>query len=138
MKKSGNIKKKIQDLEIERILAMSDEELMMEAIWEYGSPANAQKAINDISLVQSASTGAHVAGRFSVPVLDKMNQLLKLNMNDDQFKGAEESIRDVMEGYSKAGGRHTVAQWKQDHAVYVKGQVVGYATPDGKGMVPAQ
>ena len=99
---------------------------------------DAQKAINDISLVQSASTGAHVAGRFSVPVLDKMNQLIKLNMNDSQFKGAEDSIRQVMEGYSKAGGRHTVAQWKQDHAVYAGDKVIGYATADGKGMTPVQ
>jgi hypothetical protein len=99
---------------------------------------DAQKAINDISLIQSAATGAHVAGRFSVPVLDKMKGLISLNMNDSQFKGAEESIRSVMDGYSKAGGRHTVAQWKQDHAVYAGDKVIGYATADGKGMIPVQ
>lgn len=100
--------------------------------------ADAQKAINDISLIQSAATGAHVGGRFSVPVLQKMQGLLGMNMNDAQFQGAEDSIRDVMQGYVQSGGRHTVAQWKQDHAVYMGGQLVGYANADGSGMVPVK
>lgn len=98
---------------------------------------DAQKAINDISLIQSAATGAHVAGRFSVPVLDKMKGLIGLNMNDSQFKGAEESIRSVMDGYSKAGGRHTVAQWKQDHTVYAGDKPIGIDLGNGK-MAPLQ
>jgi hypothetical protein len=76
--------------------------------------ANAEdaKAVNDISLLQSAATGAHVAGRFSVPVLTKMGGLLKLNMNDDQFMGALDSITDTMQTYKDNGGRFSVAEWK--------------------------
>lgn len=46
MKDGKSLKNRIQDLEVQRILAMSDKEIMVEAIWEYGSPANAQKALN--------------------------------------------------------------------------------------------
>lgn len=75
--------------------------------------ADAQKALNDIALATSAATGAHVGGRFSVPVMEKMQGLLKLNMNDSQFKGAEDSIRDVMNNYVANAGRYTVGQWKE-------------------------
>lgn len=46
MKEPKSLKSRIQDLEVERIMKMSDKEIIVEAIWEYGSPANAQKAIN--------------------------------------------------------------------------------------------
>lgn len=41
-----DITKTLRDREVERILNMSDDEIMADAIREYGSPANAQKAIN--------------------------------------------------------------------------------------------
>lgn len=44
----SKLKEQICDLELKRIMEMSDEEIMIEAIWEYGSPANAQKAINKL------------------------------------------------------------------------------------------
>jgi hypothetical protein len=75
-----------------------------------------QTALNDVSFVQSAATGAHVGGRFSLPVMDKMNAMLGLNMNSDQFAGAKDSIRNVMQQYATQGGRMTVAEYKQDQA----------------------
>jgi hypothetical protein len=99
---------------------------------------DAQKALDFISFAQSAATGAHVGGRFSVPVLEKMNKLVNLNMNDGQFKGAEESIRDVMGQYSKQGGRQTVGQFKQDllgSVVSVKGQRVKVTGFDKDGNI---
>lgn len=74
--------------------------------------ADAQKAIGTIAFMQTAATGAHVAGRFSVPVLDKMSKLIKLNMNDDQFTGAMEAMRPVMQHYVANGGGITVAEWR--------------------------
>lgn len=75
--------------------------------------ADAQKAIDFISFAQSAATGAHVGGRFSLPVMEKMNQMIGMNMNDGQFTGAEEAIRSVMTQYTQTGGRQTVAEYKQ-------------------------
>lgn len=40
-----DITMKIADLQVQRILAMSDDEIMVEAIREYGSPAAAQEAV---------------------------------------------------------------------------------------------
>ncbi len=80
------------------------------------SDADAQKAMNFISFAQSAATGAHVGGRFSVPILQKMGDMIQINMNDSQFKGAEDSIRDVMTQYARQGGRLTVGQYKQQLA----------------------
>ncbi len=76
------------------------------------STENAQEALNFISFAQSAATGAHVGGRFSLPVMEKMNGMIGLNMNSNEFKGAEESIRDVMGQYKQNGGRMTVAEFK--------------------------
>jgi hypothetical protein len=78
---------------------------------------DAQEAMNFISFAQSAATGAHVGGRFSVPVLQKMQGLIGMRMDDSQFQGAEDSIRNVMKQYVDSGGRHTVAQWKADNAI---------------------
>jgi hypothetical protein len=75
--------------------------------------ADAQEALNYISLVQSAATGAHVGGRFSLPVLNKMQGLIGINMGTDQFGGAVASIRDVMGQYVNQGGRMTVGEYKQ-------------------------
>jgi hypothetical protein len=75
--------------------------------------ADAQDAINSISLMQSSATGAHVGGRFSVPVLQKMQGLLSLNMNTDQWRGAVDSIRSVMQPYKDNGRTTTVAEYRQ-------------------------
>lgn len=65
-----------------------------------------------VGLAQSAATGAHVGGRFSVEVLNKMSTMLNTTMNQSQFEGAEEALRDVMDAYSKQGGRMSVYEWK--------------------------
>jgi hypothetical protein len=87
-----------------------------------------QTALNDISFVQSAATGAHVGGRFSLPVMDKMNAMIGLNMNSDQFNGAKESIRDVMKQYATQGGRMTVAEYKANQAASSGSQIPQGAT----------
>jgi hypothetical protein len=87
--------------------------LTKEALGKAGlNDADAAKALTEISLLQSAATGAHVGGRFSVPVLDKMSGLLKLNMNDSQFLGSLDAITDTMQTYKDNGGRFSVAEWK--------------------------
>jgi hypothetical protein len=87
--------------------------LTKEALAKAGlGDAEAAKTLADISLLQSAATGAHVGGRFSVPVLDKMSGLLKLNMNDSQFFGSLDAITDTMQTYKDNGGRFSVAEWK--------------------------
>ena len=77
------------------------------------SSADAQQASTTIQLLQTAATGAHVAGRFSVPVLDKMSRLMSLNMNDDQFQGAIDGLRPIMQNYVDKGGSLTVYEWNQ-------------------------
>lgn len=106
---------------------------------------DAQKALNFISFAQSAATGAHVGGRFSSEIMDKMNHMISLNMNDSQFKGAEDSIRNVMQQYVKQGGRETVSQYKQNlmgqTKVLPNGQKVKVTGFDSKGnpiVGPAQ
>jgi hypothetical protein len=99
---------------------------------------DAQKAMNFISFAQSAATGAHVGGRFSSEIMDKMNHMIGINMNDSQFKGAEDSIRNVMDQYVKQGGRQTVGQFKQDmlgSVVSVKGQRVKVTGFDKNGNI---
>jgi hypothetical protein len=75
------------------------------------STEDAGKALAAISFMQTAATGAHVGGRFSVPVMEKMNKLISLNMNDSQFTGAMNEITDVMQHYVNKGGRISVAEW---------------------------
>ncbi len=74
-----------------------------------------QEYRNYLSLAQSAATGAHVGGRFSIPILDKMAALISPNMDASQLEGAEASLRDVMQQYVDQGGRQTVAQYKESH-----------------------
>lgn len=74
---------------------------------------DAQEALNFISFAQSAATGAHVGGRFNEAILQKMHDMIGLNMNTDQFEGAEDSIRSVMGQYAEHGGLETVGQYKQ-------------------------
>ena len=71
-----------------------------------------QAALNYLTFAQSAATGAHVGGRFNVPIMDKMGTTISANMSKDQLKGATESISDVMQQYVDQGGRFTVAQYK--------------------------
>jgi hypothetical protein len=103
---------------------------------------DAQKAANYISLAQSAATGAHVGGRFSVEILKKMQSLLDLNMNDKQFSGAEASIRDVMTQYTQTGGRTTVGQYKNEMIgstkVLKNGQKVKITGVDKNGQFVGQ
>lgn len=75
---------------------------------------DAADAIGLIALTQSAATGAHVGGRFSAQIMDKMNGLLTLNSNDQQFAGQELALRQVMQPYAQQGGRETVAQYKNE------------------------
>jgi len=77
------------------------------------SSADAGKAIVAIGLMQTATTGAHVGGRFSVPVLEKMNKLIRLNMNDSQFLGSMNEITDIMQHYKDKGGRISVKEWSE-------------------------
>lgn len=76
------------------------------------SDKDAAEAYGLIALTQSAATGAHVGGRFSAQIMDKMNGLLTLNANDSQFSGQEQALRDVMGPYAEHGGRETVGQYK--------------------------
>lgn len=71
-----------------------------------------QEGIDLLGFASSASTGAHVGGRFNIEIMNKMDKMLNMNMNDAQFAAAEQAIRDVMEQYVEQGGRMTVAQWK--------------------------
>lgn len=99
---------------------------------------DAQKALNFISFAQSAATGAHVGGRFSSEIMDKMNHMIGINMNDSQFQGAADSIKDVMQQYVKQGGRQTVGQFKQglvNSVVSVKGQRVKVTGFDKNGNI---
>lgn len=104
--------------------------------------SDAQAALNFISFAQSASTGAHVGGRFSLPVLQKMSDLVKLNMNDSQFSGAEASIRNVMNQYVQQGGRESVAQYKERvlsaPPVKIKGKLAKAVGFDKNGQVIMQ
>jgi hypothetical protein len=75
------------------------------------STQDAAKALAAIGFMQTAATGAHVGGRFSVPVLEKMSKLIGLNMNDSQFIGAMNEITDVMQHYKDKGGRISVGEW---------------------------
>ncbi len=77
------------------------------------STEDAGKALAAIGFMQTAATGAHVGGRFSVPVMEKMNKLVGLNMNDSQFIGSMNEITDVMQHYKDKGGRISVAEWSE-------------------------
>jgi hypothetical protein len=106
---------------------------VVKTLSKYGlAGEDSQSAIDLISLAQSAATGAHVAGRFSVQVMQKMNELLKLNMNDSQFAGAESAIRSVMDQYSRQNGRYTVGEWKNEMTPQDKANVMGLSRSDAQ------
>jgi hypothetical protein len=71
-----------------------------------------QAALNYLTFAQSAATGAHVGGRFNVPIMEKMGTTINVNMNRDQLKGAMDSIKDVMQQYVDQGGRVTVGEYR--------------------------
>ena len=71
-----------------------------------------QAALNYLTFAQSAATGAHVGGRFNVPIMDKMGTTVSVNMDKDQLKGATDSINDIMQQYVDQGGRFSVAQYR--------------------------
>jgi hypothetical protein len=73
--------------------------------------AQAQKLLDDVSLLQSAVTKMHT-GRFSNEVLQKSGNLIKPDMNPDQFSGALSSIRDVANRYALEDRLITVADYK--------------------------
>jgi len=74
--------------------------------------AEAQKFLDDISFLQSASTKVHT-GRFSAEILHKMGNMIKPGMNAQQFVGGLNSIDEVMQRYSKEDQLVTVADFKQ-------------------------
>jgi hypothetical protein len=52
-------------------------------------------------------------GRFSVPIIEKMNNIIKPGMNVDQFNGALNSIDDIAKLYAKEDQLITVGDLKQ-------------------------
>lgn len=99
-----------------------------------------QAALNYLTFAQSAATGAHVGGRFNVPIMDKMGTTVAANMGKDQLKGATESIKDIMQQYVDQGGRFTVAQWKtlpQSEKARLQGNGHDTTPQQQKRVVPA-
>lgn len=72
----------------------------------------AQKFLDDISFLQSASTKVHT-GRFSSEILHKMGNMIKPGMNPQQFIGGLNSIDEVMNRYAQEDKLITVADYKQ-------------------------
>jgi hypothetical protein len=72
----------------------------------------AQKFLDDISFLQSASTKVHT-GRFSSEILKKMGNMIKPGMNAQQFVGGLNSIDEVMGRYAKEDQLVTVGDYKQ-------------------------
>jgi len=64
------------------------------------SAAETQRALNNISLLQSAATKMHT-GRFSNAILDKMGSMIGAQMNPGQFVGGLQAIDDVAGRYAK-------------------------------------
>jgi hypothetical protein len=71
----------------------------------------AQKFLDDISFLQSASTKVHT-GRFSSEILKKMGNMIKPGMNPQQFVGGLNSIDEVMNRYAQEDKLVTVADFK--------------------------
>jgi hypothetical protein len=74
--------------------------------------AQSQEYLDDISFLQSAATKMHT-GRFSVPIIEKMNNIIQPGMNVDQFSGALNSIDDIAKLYAKEDQLITVGDLKQ-------------------------
>jgi hypothetical protein len=74
--------------------------------------AQSQEYLDDISFLQSAATKMHT-GRFSVPIIEKMNNIIQPGMNAGQFNGALNSIDDIAKLYAKEDQLITVGDLKQ-------------------------
>jgi hypothetical protein len=74
--------------------------------------AQAQEYLDDLSFLQTAAVKMHT-GRFSVPIIEKMNNIIKPGMNVDQFNGALNSIDDIAKLYAKEDQLITVGDLKQ-------------------------
>lgn len=74
--------------------------------------AQAQKLLDDVSLLQSAVTKMHT-GRFSNEILKKTGSLITPSMNVDQFNGAMSSINDVANRYANEDKLTTVQDYQQ-------------------------
>jgi len=70
-----------------------------------------QEMQNYVRFTQSAATAAHT-GRFSVPILDKMDKMIGPEMNSDQLSGAIDSIKGQMAPYADAGWKPTVWEYR--------------------------
>ncbi len=70
-----------------------------------------QELQNYVRFTQSAATAAHT-GRFSVPILDKMDKMIGPEMNPDQLTGAIGSIKSQMAQYADAGWKPTVWEYR--------------------------
>jgi len=109
-----------------------------------GLGSDSQEALDLIGFGSSASTGAHVGGRFNQEIMKKMDTMLNINMNDAQFTGAENAIREVMTPYATNGGRMSVAEFKQSAMATpkyrngVKGHIIGFDKDGRPQWVPDQ
>jgi len=74
--------------------------------------AQAQKLLDDVSLLQSAVTKMHT-GRFSNEILKKSGSLITPGMNVDQFNGAVSSIQGVANRYANEDRLTTVQDYRQ-------------------------
>lgn len=70
-----------------------------------------QELQNYTRFVQSAATAAHT-GRFSVPILEKMDKMIGPEMNPDQLTGAIDSIKGQMAPYADSGWKPTVWEYR--------------------------
>jgi hypothetical protein len=75
----------------------------------------AQKMLDNVSLLQSAVTKMHT-GRFSSEILKKSGSLIFPGMNNEQFAGAMDSLKDVAGRYSMEDQLQTVASFRQQQA----------------------
>lgn len=87
-----------------------------------------QELQNYVRFTQSAATAAHT-GRFSVPILDKMDKMIGPEMNSDQLAGAIDSIKGQMAPYADAGWKPTVWEYRS----WLGG---AGTTPSGKTVTP--
>jgi hypothetical protein len=99
-----------------------------------------QELQNYIRFTQSAATAAHT-GRFSVPILDKMDKMIGPEMNPDQLTGAIDSIKSQMARYADAGWKPTVVEyraWLGGTGTTPSGAKATPNSPGGGKLTPAQ
>jgi hypothetical protein len=74
--------------------------------------AQAQKLLDDVSLLQSAVTKMHVGARGSEVLLKKSQALINASQNPSQFAGALSSIQEISQRYADEDRLTTVSDWK--------------------------